>query len=131
MVTPLFTWFSIALGGALGACLRFAAANHFNKTISLHPHMHSGTLLINVLGSALMGIMYVLISEKAHLHPDYRSVLMVGLLGAFTTFSTFSLEAINFFESGHPQIAIIYVVSSVVLSIGAAWLTITLTRLVF
>ena len=130
MVHPLFTWISIACGGAIGACLRFAASNYFNRTVVVHQHMHIGTLLINIIGSAIMGMVYVLIIEKGSLHPDFRSVLMVGLLGAFTTFSTFSLEAISFFESGHAQIALIYVISSVVLSIAAAWLAMTLTRMI-
>ncbi|ROS04556.1 CrcB protein [Sinobacterium caligoides] len=130
MVHPLFTWISIAFGGAIGACLRFAASNYFNREIVVHQQMHIGTLLVNIIGSVVMGVMYVLITEKGSLHPDFRSVLMVGLLGAFTTFSTFSLEAINFFESGHAQIAIVYIVASVVLSIAAAWLAVTLTRMI-
>jgi CrcB protein len=55
---------------------------------------------------------------------------MVGLLGAFTTFSTFSIETINFIENGHPIVAIVYVFASVFLSIAAAWLAILATRMI-
>ncbi|CAH0990315.1 Putative fluoride ion transporter CrcB [Sinobacterium norvegicum] len=130
MVHSLFTWLSIAAGGAIGACLRFALSTHINKNVIVHQHLQIGTLMVNVIGSAAMGIMYVLITEKAHLHPDFKGVLMVGLLGAFTTFSTFSIETINFIENGHPQVAIVYVLASVLLSIAAAWVAIIATRMI-
>ncbi|MEQ9512019.1 MAG: CrcB family protein, partial [Balneola sp.] len=85
------------------------------------------TLLVNVSGSFAIGVVFALL-ERQVLHPDWRGVLMVGFLGAFTTFSTFSLEAITLWESGQAGQAAGYVLASVVLSLLAAGVAITLTR---
>lgn len=125
------TLLAIAFGGALGALGRFGLSNYFNAIFQVHHTVYLGTMLVNILGSFAMGLVYVFILEKEILHPQFRSVLMVGFLGAFTTFSSFSLEAINFFEQGHPGLAFAYVVGSVLLCILAAWLAIYLARGVF
>ncbi|MEH6551228.1 MAG: fluoride efflux transporter CrcB [Pseudomonadales bacterium] len=124
----LMTILAIALGGAIGALGRFGLSNWFNSFIQIHHTVHIGTLLVNIIGSFLMGFLYVTIIERELLQPEWRSVLMVGMLGAFTTFSTFSIEAINFFERGHPWLALTYVVASVVFSLLAAGLAIHLAR---
>ena len=85
------------------------------------------TLTANVLGSLVMGILYVVIVEKAMLPPEMRSVLMVGFLGAFTTFSTFSLDALGLWQNGDLFMALVYALSTVVLCLAAVaaavWLT--------
>jgi CrcB protein len=86
-------------------------------------------LLANVLGSLAMGILFVLIQEKTLLEEWLRPLLMVGLLGAFTTFSTFSLDTIRLLEAGHFTVAVTNILLSVVLSVGAAYIGITITRL--
>ena len=78
-------------------------------------------------GSFSIGVIFVLL-ERQILHPDWRGVLMVGFLGAFTTFSTFSLEAITLWESGHAGQALGYMLASVVLCVAGAGAAITLTR---
>ena len=94
-------------------------------------HRHaSGTLLVNLLGSFAIGILYVLITERLVIHPDWRQVLVIGFLGAFTTFSTFSLDAVLLWENGNAGLALLYVVGSVVCCVLAAAAAITLTRLV-
>jgi CrcB protein len=93
-------------------------------------HLPVGTLLVNVLGSFAIGIVYVLLVEKEVLHPDWRGVLMVGFLGAFTTFSTFSLETITLVESGHLWLAVGYVLASALTCVIAAGLAIQLTRMI-
>ncbi|GAB3107195.1 fluoride efflux transporter CrcB [Pseudomaricurvus hydrocarbonicus] len=72
-----------------------------------------GTLTVNVLGSLLMGVCYVLIIEKSVLSPEWRNLLMTGFLGAFTTFSTFALDAVTLWQNGHGQLALIYIAISV------------------
>jgi fluoride exporter len=118
----------IAMGGAGGALCRHGLVNAINTVSSIKFPL--GTLTVNIVGSFCIGIMYVLIVEKVALHPDWRNVVIVGFLGAFTTFSTFSLEAITLLENGQLGNAFAYVLSSVVLCVLAAWLAITLVRMV-
>ena len=123
-----FTLFVVALGGAVGAVARFTLSIVFNRIFDVHQTVHIGTMLVNILGSFLMGVVYVFILEREIWHPQLKGLIMVGMLGAFTTFSSFSLESINFFERGHPWLSLSYVVGTVVLCIGAAASGIGLTR---
>lgn len=118
----------IAIGGALGAVARYGLGNAIHNLWSLR--FPAGTFLVNVLGSFLIGVIFVLITEKGYIHPDWRSVLMVGFLGAFTTFSTFSLETVSLMESGQWVTALIYVLSSLVACVFAVAAAIMLTRMV-
>jgi CrcB protein len=123
----------IAAGGAAGALCRYGLVNWINSYAHNKTHWGSfplGTLSVNVIGSFFIGIMYVLIAERMSLHPDWRNVAMVGFLGAFTTFSTFSLETITLLENGQIGHALIYVVSSLFVCVLAAWLAIGLTRMI-
>ena len=131
MTSLVYNLSAVALGGALGAVGRFVLSNYFNRVFEVHHTVHIGTMLVNILGSFLMGIVYVYVLEKEVWHPHMRSLLMVGMLGAFTTFSSFSLEAINFFERGHPWLSVSYVLGSVILCIAAAAGAIALARHVF
>jgi CrcB protein len=117
----------IALGGASGAVARYLVATWVHEL--WEGHMPVGTLLVNLVGSFAIGIFFVLIIEKQIIHQDWRSVLMVGFLGAFTTFSTFSLESISLIESGHLLQALGYMFMSVVFCVLAAGSAIYLTRL--
>ncbi len=117
----------IAAGGASGALCRHWMVNLVNSLGA--GKIPLGTLTVNIIGSFCIGIMFVLITENMALHPDWRNIAMVGFLGAFTTFSTFSLEAITLLENGQLAHAALYISSSLVLCVLAAWLAITLTRL--
>jgi CrcB protein len=118
----------IAAGGASGALCRHWLVNLVNTYGQ--GKFPLGTLSVNIIGSFVIGIMYVLIAERMVLHPDWRNVVIVGFLGAFTTFSSFSLEAITLLESGQLANAAVYVSSSVILCVLAAWVAMSLTRLV-
>jgi CrcB protein len=118
----------IALGGASGAVSRYLLANWAHEL--WEGRLPVGTLLVNLLGSAAIGVVYVLLVEKQFLHPDWRGVLMVGFLGAFTTFSTFSLETISLMEAGHWVHALGYMLASTVLCVLCAGAAIYLTRIV-
>ncbi len=131
MHTISYSIIAVAIGGALGALGRFFLSNYFNRVFEVHHTVYIGTMLVNILGSFLMGIVYVYVLEKQIWHPQMRSFLMVGTLGAFTTFSSFSLEAINFFERGHPWLSLAYIFGSVTLCITAVAVAIWLGRQLF
>lgn len=115
----------IALGGACGAVARYLLSMQVQSLwAGLWP---LGTLLVNTSGSLCIGVVYVLL-ERSVVHQDWRSVLMVGFLGAFTTFSTFSLEAVELWLQGHTAFAALYAVASTALCIAAAATGIVLTR---
>jgi CrcB protein len=118
----------IALGGASGAVARYVVANWIHQL--WEGQVPVGTLLVNALGSFGIGIVFVLVVEKELFHPDWRGVLMVGFLGAFTTFSTFSLETINLIETGHILQALGYMLASVSICVLAAGSAIYLARMI-
>ena len=118
----------IALGGATGAVSRYLLATWAHGL--WEGKMPVGTLMVNMLGSFAIGIVYVLVVERQIIHPDWRGVLMVGFLGAFTTFSTFSLETISLMEAGHIAHAVVYMLGSAILCVVMAGTAIQLTRLV-
>ncbi|MEM8661779.1 MAG: fluoride efflux transporter CrcB [Pseudomonadota bacterium] len=116
----------IALGGASGAVARYLLGNWVHRL--WEGHFPLGTLLVNIVGSFAIGVVYVLLVERELIHQDWRGVLMVGFLGAFTTFATFSLETITLLESGQIWHALGYVLASVILCLAMAALAIQLTR---
>ena len=120
-------WIAVAVGGALGAVARYAISTWiFDSTSHKFPY---ATLSVNVLGSFVMGVLFVLILEKGLLPPEWRGVLMIGFLGAFTTFSTFSLDALGLWQNGHLFLALVYALGTVVLCLAAITVAVWLTRL--
>lgn len=119
MFTPVI---SVALGGAFGAVARYLTAQAVVRFVGLG--FPAGTLVVNAVGSFLMGLAFVFLAQNAKLSP----LLMTGFLGGFTTFSAFSLDAYNLYEQGETSMAALYVVGSVVLSIAAVVAGIALAR---
>lgn len=117
---------AVAAGGALGAVSRY----WLMLWVSAQGGMRFpwGTLLVNVLGSCAIGVLYVLISERIVLTEQWRALLVVGFLGAFTTFSTFSLDALLLLQEGRVLPALAYVGTSVLLCLAGAWLGMMLMR---
>jgi CrcB protein len=114
----------VALGSALGGTFRYLLADLINMFIRGFP---LATLTINVLGSFLIGIFFVYCSRSLH-EEVLRAFLMVGLMGGFTTFSSFSLETLTLFEEGKLLLALIYIGASFVLSLFGVYLGVTLMR---
>lgn len=123
------TYLAVAFGGALGAMSRYWVYNAFVRaSTSTYPW---ATLTVNIAGSFLIGIAFVLLTERTDIGPEWRGLITVGFLGAFTTFSTFSMDTIGLLEQGQVVAAISYVLSSVVVCIIAAWLGLLLSRVIF
>jgi CrcB protein len=117
------------VGGGIGALIRlFAGAWITELTGAAFPY---GTLVINITGSALMGVAFVVV---AHVMEDrstadlVRFFCMTGVLGGYTTFSAFSLDAFALYTRGEVTAAAVYVLGSVVLSIAALFVTAGITR---
>jgi fluoride exporter len=123
------TWLAVAAGGALGSLARFwlAAA----MTALTGPRFPWGTLLINVVGSAIIGLVAAatLTPARVAMHPDLRVFLMVGICGGFTTFSAFSLQTLELLQSGDIWPAACYIMGSIVFCLVAVWTGFLLGRL--
>jgi len=126
-------YLAIALGGAIGALSRYGMMNLVGQVVTQSPAPWNtfpwGTLLVNLLGSLAIGMVYVLFAEKMLLSAEVRALVVVGMLGAFTTFSTFSLDTILLIEQGWIGQAVLYTLASVVFCVLAVWLGMALMRL--
>jgi fluoride exporter len=120
------TLVAIAMGGAVGAVLRYLVASGVQRGSGLDFPL--GTLTVNVLGSLIMGLLFELLVERAALGPEWRAALLVGVLGAFTTFSTFSMETVNLIGEGRIVAATCNVALSVSTCLLAVWLGVSLGR---
>ena len=106
----------VGLGGLLGAISRFCFYELFNKIV---PSFPLSTLLVNIVGSALLGFILYSFAPGKVLPIEYRHFLNVGFIGAFTTMSTFAYETIALAESGNYVIALVNIALNVTLSLSA------------
>ncbi len=122
-------WIAVATGGALGSLARFWLTGFMTGVTG--PRFPWGTLLINVLGSMVIGFVagLTLTPERVGMHPDLRIFLMTGICGGFTTFSAFSLQTLELLQAGDTVSAFGYAIASVLLCVAATWCGWTLGRL--
>lgn len=118
-------WLMVALGGALGAMARYAV---YNAAASSKVPAQFATFIINAVGALMIGMLYVVITEKGGLQPYGQQLLTVGFLGAFTTYSTYSLDALRLLEQGQVGTAILYLLGTLLVCLLATWLGVSLTR---
>lgn len=110
----------IACGGAAGSVMRFGVSSMVYSVYGRSfPY---GTLTVNVTGSFLMGVMSVLLIEKFTISAEWRAAVLIGFLGAFTTFSTFSLETLQLIQEGELSKAGLNMLISVFSCVLAIWL---------
>lgn len=120
------TILAIAVGGGIGSVARYLLTLWCERMLG--EDFPYGIFLANIIGSFAIGICFVFLLERAAMPEIARSLLMVGFLGGFTTFSAFSLQTISMLQSGRWPEAMIYVFGSVLLSLFGAWAGIVLAR---
>ena len=116
----------IAIGGSFGSILRFSVS-HFGKIY--FPYFPVGTLLVNILGSFFIGLFVSYLNNKEISEIIIRYFFIIGLLGSFTTFSAFSIETLELLKKDGIYVSLIYIMSSIILSIFAAYIGFTLIKL--
>jgi len=120
-------WLVVALGGAAGSVLRYGAGrlaiNYFG------PATVMATFAVNVSGSFALGLFYALAAERTSMPVEIRALIGIGLIGGYTTFSTFSFETIRLLEFGELTRAAASVLGNLLLSLAAAYLGMQMARL--
>jgi CrcB protein len=111
-------WFLVGAGGALGSLLRFFLQGQIQ--VAAGGRFPWGTLGVNLIGSAAIGALAAWLEKTSLPVQPLRAFLIVGILGGFTTFSSFALENLNLLRAGEGRLALLYLAASNVLGIGAA-----------
>jgi CrcB protein len=120
----IWTLIQVAIGGAIGAIARYMTNIGLLRLIG--PGFPWGTLTVNVAGSFLMGLAWVLLDVRGAMR--FAPLVMTGVLGGFTTFSAFSLDAVTMVERGQAGLGLIYVAASVAASIAALFAGVLIAR---
>jgi len=125
-MTAMARFLLICLGGAVGTGARYLFSTAMKRAFGNFPF---GTLGVNVIGSFLASIVMVLALEKSALSPDMRLILVTGVLGGFTTYSSFNYETLHLAQSGAPGLAVINLAVTVVVCLAAGIAGIWVARL--
>jgi CrcB protein len=121
------TYLAIAVGGAFGAMSRYWISQSVPRFDG--SGFPLGTFTVNLVGSFLIGVLFILFVEKLQLAEQWSPLFIVGFLGAMTTFSTFSLDALLLFQQGNYNVAFFYIFSSVAACLFAAYTGMQITRI--
>ncbi|AVV33495.1 MAG: fluoride efflux transporter CrcB [Cobetia sp.] len=120
------TWLAVAAGGAIGALGRYLVSGWIVGAAGRG--FPWGTLGVNLIGSCLMGFLFIWVTQELKLAPVWQAIMVAGFTGAFTTFSTFALEALNLMMSGRMLAGLVYVAVSVVACLGMVALGMKIAR---
>ena len=123
-------WLYVAVGGAVGSVARYVVSGWAHKMLDpvtgvLFPW---GTLTVNMIGCGIMGFLGVLVVDKGMMSPPMRTGVLVGMLGAFTTWSSFGIETIRMFHEGNFQLAAIYVAATNIGCLLVLWMVFRLAH---
>jgi len=117
---------AIAIGGAFGAVARYWLTELSSMMFGVDfPY---GTMVVNILGSLCLGFVFILLIERSLVGPLWRSAVMIGFLGAFTTFSTFSLQAFDLFQQERFLAGGTYILGSILASLAAVGIGMALAK---
>ena len=116
---------AVAIGGAVGSLLRYFVASAIQQPTMQFPW---GIFVVNISGGFIMGVIVELSALKLQISPEVRAFLTVGILGGYTTFSTFSLDSALLIQRGAYMTAAGYIIGSTVLSITALFAGLALVR---
>jgi len=122
------TLFAVGVGGGVGALARYYVASWLTPVGAT---LNWGILIVNITGGLLMGLIVEASALKLNLSPELRAFLTVGILGGYTTFSTFSLDSALLLQKGQYGLAAVYVTGSVVLSIAALFAGLWIARTLY
>jgi CrcB protein len=109
----------IALGGAIGAVLRYLISAGITPLIPMN--FPIGTLVVNILGCLIIGIVYAVLSETAHFQSILKPFIVIGILGGFTTFSSYAIEIVQLAQLQQTMKALAYLALSNIIGLAAAW----------
>jgi fluoride exporter len=126
MEGPWTQYLWVFLGGGLGALARYTLGAWITRRVGLEFPFH--TFAINVTGSLVIGALLVLLTERFQIDPAWRLLLVVGFLGGYTTFSSYSFEAVTLMRAGESVKAGLYILGSNGLSLLACFAGIAVTR---
>ncbi|GHT41711.1 putative fluoride ion transporter CrcB [Bacteroidia bacterium] len=116
----------VGLGGGIGSIVRFLTSHLTAKILS--SHFPVATLLVNLLGCLLIGVLIGLSFKNQWLDMNMRALLITGFCGGFTTFSAFSLENVQMYQAGNYTGLIFYTLASVIIGFAAVWIGLTFTK---
>ncbi len=116
---------AVSAGGAIGACARYGAGLVWPVGAAAFPWT---TLLVNVVGCAVIGVFMVTIGETGRPHPLLRPFFGTGVLGGFTTFSSYALDVRRLMTGGHPGTGTVYLLATVAGALAAVWIAAAGTR---
>jgi CrcB protein len=116
----------VMLGGGIGSLARYVIGASVSARFASRLPM--GTMVINITGSFLIGVLMIFLTERFQLHPNWRLLLVVGFLGGYTTFSSFEFETYQAIRGGSYWIGLMNVLASVILGFVGVWLGAALAR---
>lgn len=119
--------FAIFLGGGIGAVLRYLAGLYFSANFRMN--MPASTFIVNILGSFILGFLYILFIDKPEINTELKVALTVGFCGGFTTFSTFSLEIFEMLGNSNFYQAGLYILTSLLFGLIAVGLGVYCAKL--